>query len=277
MMDFTIKKYTELLEAIVAAGYSFQTMAEFISNPKSRVFVLRHDVDERPQNALRLAKVESSFDIKATYYFRIVKISNDSKIIKEIIDMGHEIGYHYEDYAACNGDLDAAITSFKNNLKYFCTYYPVKTVCMHGSSMSIHDNRDLWKYYSLADFGIIGEPYLSIDYSNVLYLTDTARTWDGDRYSIRDAVVTNSKSLTFHSTSDIIKALENNDLPARVILQSHTLWTDSVTEWIWLELRELLRNNLKIIINKSPSLRKYSYRIIQGYSNRERFYIHKQS
>jgi len=266
-MDFTIKKYRELLAAIVDAKYSFQTMEEFISHPKSRVFVLRHDVDERPQNALNLAKVESVLKIKSTYYFRIVKISNEPPIIKEIADMGHEIGYHYEDYAACHGDLEAAIASFKNNLDYFRTYYPVNTICMHGSSMSMYDNRDMWKYHSLGDFDIIGEPYLSIDYSQVLYLT-AGRSWDGARFNIRDTGGTISLGHTFRSTSDIITTLKNEDMPDKVVLNTHTLWTDSMTEWVWLEVRELLRNNLKLLIYKSPVLKKYAYQVIQKYSNK---------
>jgi len=265
-MDFTIKKYTELLEAIVAAGYSFQTMAAFISNPESRVFVLRHDVDELPLNAMHIAKIEGTLGIRATYYFRIVRISNEPSIIKKIVDCGHEIGYHYEDYATCHGDIEKAIVSFKKNLDYFRQYYPVNTICMHGSSMSNYDNRDLWKYYSMADFGIIGEPYLSIDYSKVLYITDTARSWDGSKYSIRDAVSSDPNRLNFHSTSDIIDALKKKDMPSQVILQSHTLWTDSVIEWLWLECREKVRNDLKMFIIKRPLLKNFAYKLINLYS-----------
>ena len=46
--------------------------------------------------------------------------------------------------------------------------------------------RDLWKKYNYRDFGIIGEPYFDVDYSKVLYLTDTGRRWDGDKVNVRD-------------------------------------------------------------------------------------------
>jgi len=60
---------------------------------------------------------------------------------------------------------------------------------MHGSPLSKYDSRDLWKVYDYRDYGIIGEPYFDIDFSKVLYLTDTGRRWDGDKVNIRDRVV----------------------------------------------------------------------------------------
>src|SRR5690625_8018545 len=47
-------------------------------------------------------------------------------------------------------------------------------------------SRDLWKWYSYRDYGIIAEPYFDLDFSRVLYLTDTGRRWDGDKGSVRD-------------------------------------------------------------------------------------------
>lgn len=265
MADFTIKTYKILISALINKGYVFQTFSDYFRSPGNKVILLRHDVDERPDNALKMAKIEHQMGIQATYYFRIVKISNHPAIIQNIALLGHEIGYHYEDYAACNGKMTEAIDRFKANLEYFRSFYPVKTVCMHGSSMSGYDNRELWKTYSLSDFGIIGEPYLSIDYSKVLYLTDTGRCWDGGKYSVRDKV-SHSHNLTFHSSKDIIKGINANLFPDIVILQSHTLWTDSFKEWLWLEVREKIRNHIKIWIVKHPFIKKTSFKFIQWYS-----------
>jgi hypothetical protein len=264
-MDFTLSTYKQLLEMLNSSGFSFQTVESFIQSPEKKVVVLRHDVDERPGNALRLAQIEFDLGIQATYYFRILKISNDPEVISKITAMGHEIGYHYEDYASANGDLTKAIDSFKKNLDYFRKFYPVKTVCMHGSSMSSYDNKTMWDHYSLSDFDLIGEPYISIDYANVFYLTDTGRFWDGGRYSVRDSVQ-NSFHVSCHKTSDIITAAQNGELPDTILLQSHTLWTDSIKEWFWLEIREKARNNLKMIIVKMPILKKMAYKVIQKYS-----------
>jgi hypothetical protein len=267
-MDFTVKKYEQLLRAVKTSGYAIQNMASLMKDPLPQVIVFRHDVDERPENALPLARAEYRLGIRATYYFRIVKISNNSDVIREIAGLGHEIGYHYEDYSSCNGNHEKAIKRFQKNLAYFRQFYPVITVCMHGSSMSGFDNRDLWKQYSLEDFGLIGEPYLSIDYSGLLYLTDTARTWNGSRYNIRDSVNSRFREKGVCKTDDIIRRLRANDLPDKIILQSHTLWTDNLAEWVWLEMREVVRNRLKIVLRRSPELKNMAYKMIQKYSNK---------
>ena len=64
---------------------------------------------------------------------------------------------------------------------------------MHGSPRSPWDSKDLWKHYDYRDFGIIGEPYFDIDFSEVLYLTDTGRRWDGNKVSVRDKVLPNQQ------------------------------------------------------------------------------------
>ena len=53
--------------------------------------------------------------------------------------MGHEIGYHYENMAKCNGTFEMAIEDFKNNLKKLREIAPVYTICMHGSPRSRWD------------------------------------------------------------------------------------------------------------------------------------------
>jgi hypothetical protein len=61
-----------------------------------RLVILRHDVDLKPQNSLATAKIEHGLGIKGSYYFRMVPESFNVDIIKEIVSLGHEIGYHYE-------------------------------------------------------------------------------------------------------------------------------------------------------------------------------------
>jgi hypothetical protein len=265
-MDFTLETYKNLLESILDSDYSIQTFEEFIQDPLDKVVVLRHDVDERPYNALKMAELESSMGIRATYYFRIVKISNVPEVIQKIAALGHEIGYHYEDYSLSNGNLEKAITSFKENLSYFRTFYPVTTCCMHGSSFSGFDNRIIWKHYKLTDFSLIAEPYLSIDYSKVFYITDTARCWDAGKYSIRDKVA-NHFNLTFHKSNEMISAINNGTFPNNAIIQSHTLWTDNLKEWLWLEAREFIRNRIKLALQKLPFFKKMAYKLIQSRSN----------
>ncbi len=92
MRDFTLTTYKKLLQELLANDYSFQTLQDFIQQAEDKTVILRHDVDRLPGNALVIAKIEREAGIKASYYFRIVKESYDEDIIRQIAEMGHEIG-----------------------------------------------------------------------------------------------------------------------------------------------------------------------------------------
>ncbi len=158
-IDFTIRKYKELVRAFVESGYRITTVRQYLETyPAGKILVLRHDVDEQPQNARKMAEAEKELGVNATYYFRRVSKSDHPDIIRMIAQMGHEIGYHYEDLTLSEGNLPKAIESFGRNLEYFRQYYPVKTVCMHGSSSSRFDNREIWQPVQFGAYGRLGEP-----------------------------------------------------------------------------------------------------------------------
>ena len=69
MQDFTLTIYRKLLHELLANGYSFQTLQDFIQQPEAKAVILRHDVDRKPENALVIAKIEKEAGIKASYYF----------------------------------------------------------------------------------------------------------------------------------------------------------------------------------------------------------------
>ncbi|MCB0651077.1 MAG: hypothetical protein KDC85_07355 [Saprospiraceae bacterium] len=244
MRDFSIQLYKILLEELIQAGYKFQTFREFQSTQGKRVVVLRHDVDDRKLNALEFAQIQKKKGIKATYFFRIVPQSFDKNIIREISDMGHEIGYHYEDMALAHGNPVLAITYFERHLAQLRSIAPISSICMHGSPRSRHDNKKIWNTYNYRDYGITAEPYFDVDYQRVCYLTDTGRRWDGQKFSIRDKVK-NDFNLKFRSTYDILDALKKNKLPEKVMFTFHPQrWTDSYPLW----LKEKWTQNLKNII-----------------------------
>ena len=254
MRDFTLQSYKTLLLAFRQAGYRFQTFEEFLTAPASgRSVVLRHDVDELAKNALAMARLENSLGIRATYYFRIVKQSNRPEVIREVVALGHEIGYHYETLATAKGNMEEALAAFEENLAYFRGYYPVRTVCMHGSSSSEYDNRLIWNHRSLSDYDLIGEPYLTVDFSRVFYLSDTGYAWDGGKYAVRD-IVDNPFGLQFHSTREIVDTLLGGTFPEKALVLAHTLWTDNRSLWCWLHVREYLRNRLKQTARKSKTV-----------------------
>lgn len=250
-MDFTQKIYRELLETLKAAGYEFQTFEDFVQKPKKKVVVLRHDVDKLPQNGVDLARIENSLGLPASYYYRIVKESNVPKLIEEVRELGHEIGYHYEDLTLCKGDKKKAIAMWEKNLAYFRTFYPVTTSCMHGSPMSKWDNRMIWEDYNYKDYGIIAEPYFDIDYNEVFYITDTGRSWNSTGVSVRDKV-DSGFDIQVNSTQHFIELAKQGKLPNKIIINTHPQrWFDGGFGWTRELIMQNLKNQVKRLIVKS--------------------------
>lgn len=244
MRDFTLQKYKKLLQSMIDSGYTFQTVSEFNDTPSSRVILLRHDIDDKKQQALIFARIQAELNIKGTYYFRIVKNVFDPSIISEIDKMGHEIGYHYEDMDLAKGDVDKAYDFSVKHLEMFREFVDVKTICMHGSPLSKFDNKDVWRKYDYKKLGILTEPYFDIDFNNVLYLTDTGRKWNSSAASVRDKVKS-GYSHNFSSTEQIISALKTNSLPNKIMMNFHPQrWMDNPTSWT----TELLTQNLKNVV-----------------------------
>ena len=264
-MDFTISTYTRLIRTFLDNGYRLVTVKEYLeTKPSGKVIALRHDVDEQPRNALKMAEAENNLGVKATNYFRRVPKSDHPDIIRSIASMGHEIGYHYEDLSKTEGDMDKAIGSFKDNLEYFRQYYPVKTVCMHGSSSSKYDNKDIWSHAKLSDFDLIGEPYFSFDFDKVFYMTDTGYAWDGSKYAVRDKV-SSSFPQSYHSTEDVISAINKGEFPQQALILAHTLLTDSIVQWTYLHLRQFLRNRIKLLSRKSKFVSSIYNKLVKLY------------
>lgn len=257
-MDFTLNKYVELLRCLKESSYRFVTFEHYCEHENDLesgpFIILRHDVDLKAENSLATAQIEHSLGAQASYYFRIVPQSNKPEIIKQIAGLDHEIGYHYEDMSICEGNTEKAIEHFGKQLGYFRQYYPVKTICMHGAPRSKFDSRDLWKHYDYHNFGIIGEPYFDVDFSNVFYLTDTGRRWDGFHVSVRDKVpVYQEKWIkegrVYHSTNDIINALKKGTFPECLMMTTHPQrWTDNRYQWFVELLVQQMKNSVKRII-----------------------------
>ncbi len=261
MRDFTLDTYRALLECLQRHGYILIGFADYVKREKqngcsdARFVILRHDVDARPENSLKTAQVEHSLGIRATYYFRAPKGSSnvEGEIIRAIVRLGHEIGYHYEDLSLSNGDVAQAYAHFETYLRYFRQYYAVETICAHGSPRSKYDNRDLWKAYDYRSLGIIGEPYLDTDFSDVLYLTDTGRRWDGYKTAVRDKIpqfqdTWTAKGWTWRTTAQLIDAIEKGSTPAHIMLTTHPQrWTNDMSLWYYEWLSQTVKNLVKRI------------------------------
>lgn len=243
--DFTMKKYEELCSALRSAGYTLATVHQYLSSDsRGKIAVIRHDVDRKPENALRMAELEHALGIKSTYYFRY-PYTFSPEIIKQILSLGHEVGYHYEVLAKAKGNHASAIALFTQELEAFKAICDVRTVCMHGSPLSPYDNRDLWKKYDFQDYGLEGEAYLSMAEQGLRYLTDTGRNWSG-KHSLRDAMP-GAMPVSLETTDELISWIESADENLYVTVHPER-WAVCRGEWTTGYMKDLVMNFGKMVL-----------------------------
>jgi hypothetical protein len=160
------------------------------------------------------------------------------------------VGYHYEELVAEKGDVDKAYARFVRNVKKMRQVVDVRTITMHGSPMSRFDSKDMWRVYDYKKLGLIGEPQIDVDWSEMFYLTDTGRSWNGvsrrDKVAER-ALAWKAKGWVYEKTDDVIRALKEGSFPNCVMMTTHPQrWTDSWGEW----LKELVVQRVKNFVKR---------------------------
>ncbi len=221
MPDFTFDMKKQLLQAFLDNGYQIITFRQFLNNELPEKFlILRHDVDRYPGHSLKMARIEHAMGINATYYFRTRKYTYIPEIIHEIRDMGHEVGYHYENLSDTKGDVPAALADFEKSLESLRQHAEITTICMHGSPLSPYDNKLMWENSTYQSYEIDGDTSFDVDYDKVFYVTDNGWGWNKLDVSVRDKVETNF-SIPIHSTSHFIELLNKGELPCQMMLNAH--------------------------------------------------------
>lgn len=161
------KNYTYLLQELKSEGYVFASFDKKELFPK--FVLLRHDIDSNLGFALELAKLESTLNIKATYFVMLKSpiynlfSRNNQKILKQIILLGHEIGLHFDDYNIHESLLQQSIN---NEVEIFKSSFDIdiKAVSFHQPSQKIIENKI--KIYQI-------NTYDHNDMADIFYISDS--------------------------------------------------------------------------------------------------------
>ena len=281
-LDFTFFKYIELCKKMLQSDYAILTVEQyFLLDEKPQKFIIiRHDIDDEIDlsYALKMAKVEAELGIRTTYYFRTSEKVFDEDKIREIAKFGHEIGYHYEVLGDAQGDFEKAIGLFETELSKFEDLYEVKTIAQHGGPLrkglnivtfsniievlkyfisedNIFDSwesKDIWERYDFGDYGIIGEPYLSIDFNEVVYLSDTNRSWIDTKYRMKDRIERESESgkkMAIKKTDDLILSIGEGAFQKMHVLIHPSNWKEKFVEWLrWLLLQQVRNTGKRVVM-----------------------------
>jgi len=189
MIDFTFTIYQHLLSAIPKSGYQVYTVKQYLAeHPQGNFLILRHDVDLCPSKTLAMAKMEAERGLHSTCYFRTIRSVFAPEIMHDIQAMGHEVGYHFETLDTCKGDFRKAIVLFEQELVLLRKMgIIVETVCSHGNprikkvGYTVNNDIFLQDQQLMARSNILGEAYLSIDFTRLHYFSDVGRAWNSGR------------------------------------------------------------------------------------------------
>jgi hypothetical protein len=253
--DFTFTRYRSLCCHLLDLGFKPVTLSYHLSHPDTqsiRRLILRHDVDFSTRRVLRMAGMEHDLSIQASYYLRYPR-TFDAGTFRSLVDMGHEVGYHYDVLTRSRGDMEQALRTFGQELAAFRTVGPVTTVSAHGASRASHDNRTIWQHAQLADYHLLGEAYLSIP--DFCYLSDSGRTWS-PRGKVRDAVPGGRMPrVPIETTDDLIGWIAAGD-EIHLCLNVHPeRWPREGVEQVVAYCEDLLNNFVKWAFRRVRTLK----------------------
>lgn len=179
--DFTLDNYRKIF-SIAKEKYRFIGYDEI--NDKEKQVLLRHDVDFSLIGAETLAQIENALGIKSTYFifahsegYNLYETSM-SKIVKRIINLGHDIGLHVDFgfYKEMYEGKNAEEVAIKEIEEIECVFgCNVKAVSFHNPELlGVLNLKTDW-------FANVVNAYSEKIFSTYKYCSDSNGYWRFDR------------------------------------------------------------------------------------------------
>jgi len=99
---FSLAGFRAILSRALALDYRFPLFREFAPPDKHPVLLLRHDLDGPLNGAAAMSELEAKLGVRATYFvqtasdfYNLLSTTNRS-LLRRLVDLGHEVGLHYE-------------------------------------------------------------------------------------------------------------------------------------------------------------------------------------
>jgi hypothetical protein len=216
--DYIEQEYLKVKEA----GYDFLTCLDYIEwkkkNNSNKIVVNRVDIDFSVKKTRALIEIFNKLQIKATFFLRLHAPEynpfsfENYKIIKYLIESGHELGYHSEVVDQSAIWKEDAVVCLKKDIEIINKMFgiEIKGIASHGGMTGLN-NLDFWKERKSSDFGLAYEAYDKEPEFNLFqesfYVSDSEWTrWkcynkgkfvEGDRKSLSEHALDNHSILHF--------------------------------------------------------------------------------
>ena len=187
----TFENIEKQYAAALARGYSFCTCEEFVALKASglpdKLIVNRIDIDFSAKKARRLGEIFNRLGIKGSFFVRLHAPEynpfsfENYRVIKELIDAGHEIGYHSEIIDQSVIWQESARDCLLRDIDVLNRMFNINItgVASHGGLTGLN-NLDFWRDKKASDFGLLYEAYDKEDTFNLFdtsfYISDSQWT-----------------------------------------------------------------------------------------------------
>jgi hypothetical protein len=176
MPGFSLMEYRAFLEAALEAGVVIEPVELMPKwDGRQRTLYLRHDIDLHIPGIERMAQVEASLGVSASYFVPLTLHFNPAyppnrDVLRSLLDAGHRIGLHYDlqtypwDVDAIWPHLDAEVARLGEIVGV-----AVESICMHHPRGGRCEDvlRDSDRYV---------HPHAQA-FRDVVYVSDSCRAW----------------------------------------------------------------------------------------------------
>lgn len=185
--NFTFKSIEKQFRSVLSTGYSVLTCHQYYlmkHNLPEFCLINRIDVDLSVKKAEIIVDILNSLNIKATFFIRLhapeynVFSFENYRILKKIIETGHEIGLHTEVIDQSNIWKEDASKCLQRDIDVLQKIFDVKIFgCACHGGLTGFNNLDFFASNDPSDFGLLYEAYqndVNFDlFHNSLYISDS--------------------------------------------------------------------------------------------------------
>ena len=144
--EFTLKEYQDLLIHF-RKSHEIVPFRDYNTVKEKNSIVLRHDIDYSLKHAKIMAQIESDLGVKSTYFllfsspFYNLLDQENIGLAKDIAEMGHEIGLHYDVTVMMKGNRKNPESLLHSQVEILSNIanQKVETIAMHNPSISGED------------------------------------------------------------------------------------------------------------------------------------------
>lgn len=261
---FIYKNWDNFCRTLSENGIKSITASTELAEKNKNFLILKHDVEDTPEKALNLAKIEAKYGHKGVYYIQAYLMTEKNiPVFNEIKELGHEVSYHHDVMDATEGNINEALRVFNNNRKVFEKYgFPLLTVCQHGNPIAkrigYHSNRDFFRNEyiknqipDICEIMVDYKQRIDVDYK---YISDAGYSWKMIFDPENNDITENSdKDTVIGSLDNVIEFIKNH---SAVIISTHPhRWcksniTAAAKNYVFLIIRKTARILYKIPIVK---------------------------